>query len=125
MERTEAITILENERCRKIYAMQHRPQIFFQKDNICAAKSNLENIKIVSDLPSGAQTFHYIPLFLMSHRKPMELHWFVSMKKSKTEDENEAISIHSMAFWRGPPTAINHRIYSPVSTATDIGWTKT
>lgn len=48
MERTEAITIFENERCRKIHAMQHRPQIFFQKDNICAGKPNLENIKIVS-----------------------------------------------------------------------------
>lgn len=47
MERTEAITIFDNERCRKIYAMQHRPQIFFQKDNICAGKTNLENIKIV------------------------------------------------------------------------------
>lgn len=55
----------------------------------------------------------------------MELHWFVSMKKSRTEDEIGAISIHSMAYWRGPPTVINHRIYSQVSTATDIGWTKT
>lgn len=54
MERTEAITIFENDRCRKIYAMQHRPQIFFQKDNVCAGKINLENIKIVSmNLVSG------------------------------------------------------------------------
>lgn len=57
MERTEEITIFENERCRKIYAMQHRTQLFFQKDNICAGKTNLENIKIVRTISGRWKCF--------------------------------------------------------------------
>lgn len=73
MERTEAITILENDRCRKIYAMQHRPQIFFQKDNVCAGKTNLENIKIVSTILVGEDCCGN-SLFQLCNRKPTELH---------------------------------------------------
>lgn len=41
------------------------------------------------------------------------------------EDQIEAISTHSMAYWHGQPIEINRPIYSQVSTAIAIGWTKT
>lgn len=82
MERTEAITIFENERCRKIYAMQHRPQIFFQKDNICAGKTNLENIKIVSVAScgdsGGRENLTQIGLICFSFVFQIENQWSVA-----------------------------------------------
>lgn len=48
MEKTEPINVFDAAKCREIYMHQHRSQMFLSKENICAGKKNLENIKIVS-----------------------------------------------------------------------------
>lgn len=53
MEKTESVNIFDAEKCRETYTHQHRQQMFFPKANICAGRTNFENIKIVRIYPKA------------------------------------------------------------------------